>query len=97
MPEASPPLCTEHNECNICENCKALTSWWNRFKNIVDDLVKRSNHHNDCSKSVCPCLHKEKCKAQFPRDIVETTTVDPATGPLKIKKGRLGSIISLPF
>jgi len=87
MPEAPPPLCTERNDCNICDNCKALTGWWAKFKNIVDDLVKRSNRHNDCSKSVRPCLRKGKCKARFPRDIVETTMVDPATGALKIKKG----------
>ena len=87
MPEAPPPLCTERNDCNICDNCKALTSWWIRFKSIVDDLVKRSNRHNDCSKSVRPCLRKGKCKARFPRDIVETTMVDPATGALKMKKG----------
>ena len=85
MPEAPPPLCTEHNDCNICDNFKALTSWWARFKNVVDDLVKHSNHHNDCSKSVQPCLRKGNCKARFPRDIVETTMVDPATGALKMK------------
>ena len=87
MPEAPPPLCSERNDCNICDNCKALTSWWAQFKNIVDDLVKRSNRHNDCSKSVRPCLRKGKCKARFPRDIVEATMVDPATGALKMKKG----------
>src|ERR1700678_1131295 len=87
MPEAPPPLCAECNDCNICDNCKALTSWWARFKNVVDDLVKRSNRHNDCSKSVRSCLRKGKCKARFPRDIVETTMVDPATGALKMKKG----------
>src|SRR5271168_4236042 len=87
MPEAPPPLCAERNDCSICDNCKALTSWWARFKNIVDDLVKRSNRHNDCSKSIRPCLRKGKCKARFPRDIVETTMVDPATGALKMKKG----------
>jgi uncharacterized protein DUF6570/helitron helicase-like protein/PIF1-like helicase len=87
MPEAPPPLCTERNDCHICDNCKGLTGWWARFKNVVDDLVKRSNRHNDCSKSVRPCLRKGKCKARFPRDIVETTMVDPATGALKMKKG----------
>jgi uncharacterized protein DUF6570/helitron helicase-like protein len=40
MPEAPPPLCAENNECNICDNCKALTNWWDKFKIVVDDLVK---------------------------------------------------------
>ena len=87
MPEAPPPLCPERNDCNICDNCKALTTWWIRFKIVVDDLVKRSNRHNDCSKSIRPCLRNGKCKARFPRDIVETTMVDPVTGALKMKKG----------
>ena len=87
MPKAPPPRCPERNACDVCNNCKALTSWWSSFKSTVDDLVKRSNRHNDCSKSVRPCLRKGKCKARFPRDIVESTMVDPATGALKMKKG----------
>ena len=87
MPESPPPLCQERNDCNVCDNCKSLESWWARFKVVVDDLVKRSNRHNDCSKSIRPCLRNGKCKARFPRDIVESTMVDPATGALKMKKG----------
>jgi hypothetical protein len=51
MPEAPPPRCPERNACEVCDNCKALSSWWLQFKSIVDDLVKRSNRHNDCVKS----------------------------------------------
>ena len=87
MPEAPPPPCPDRNACDVCDNCKALKNWWSRFKSTVDDLVKRSNLHNDCSKSVRPCLRKGKCKARFPRDIVESTMVDPTTGALKMKKG----------
>ena len=87
MPEAPPPRCPERNACEVCDNCKALSSWWLWFKSTVNDLVKRSNRHNDCSKSVRPCLRKGRCKARFPRDIVESTMVDPATGALKMKKG----------
>jgi hypothetical protein len=82
MPEAPPPLCIEHNSCDVCDNCKALTSWWTWFKGVVDDLIKRSNLHNDCSKSIRPCLRNGKCKAQFPREIVDSTMVDPETGAL---------------
>ncbi|KAF8158596.1 hypothetical protein B0H34DRAFT_656281, partial [Crassisporium funariophilum] len=87
MPEAPPPRCPERNACDVCDKCKALDSWWSCFRIVVDDLVKRSNRHNDCSKSVRPCIRKGKCKARFPRDIVESTMVDPATGALKMKKG----------
>ena len=85
IPE-TPPQCPDHNACNVCDNCKALTSWRSCFKVTVDDLVKRSNKHNDCSKSLRPCLREGKCKAQFPRDVVEFTMVDLTTGALKIKK-----------
>src|SRR6202789_881803 len=47
MPEPPPPRCPKRNACDDCDNCKALTSWWSRFKSTVDDLVKRSNRHND--------------------------------------------------
>ena len=87
MPEAPPPRCPERIPCDVCDNCKSLTTWWSLFKSTVDDLVKRLNIHNNCSKSARPCLRKGKCKARFPREIVESTMVDPATGALKIKKG----------
>ena len=88
MPKAPPPHCSERNACDVCDNCKALTTWWSHFRSTVDDLVKRSNLHNDCSKSIRPCLRKGKCKARFPRELVESTMVDPATGALKMKKKR---------
>ena len=50
MPKAPPPHCSERNACEVCDNCKALTTWWSHFRSTVDDLVKRSNLHNDCSK-----------------------------------------------
>ena len=28
MPEAPPPRCPERNACEVCDNCKALSSWW---------------------------------------------------------------------
>ena len=65
MPEASPPCCSERNACEVCDNCKSLTSWWSCFKSTVDNLVKHSNRHNDCSKSVRPCFEKESVKHNF--------------------------------
>ena len=56
IPEAPPSLCVKRNSYDVCNNCKALTSWWSWFKSVVDDLIKRSNFHHDCSKSVRPCL-----------------------------------------
>ena len=95
MPEPPPELCQE-KECSCCEKCSNVNSWWIKFRRTVDDLVMRSNGHscrmstkdrdgNDIRKG---CLNKQgKCKARFPRDIVEQTMVDPLTGALKVKKG----------
>jgi hypothetical protein len=97
MPESPPDQCHEQG-CKVCESCTKLDSWWIRFKRTIDDLVMHSNIHscrmttkdkngNDVRKG---CLNKEgRCKARFPREIVEQTMVDPLTGALKIKKGEL--------
>ena len=98
LPEAPPPICTEHSESdNMCSDCKNLTSWWARFRNTVDDLVFRSNVHN-CTRNLSSnektqkkdrptCINKQgKCKARFPRPLYEQTEVDPKTGALNIKK-----------
>jgi len=95
MPEPPSPKCQE-SACTSCENCKQLDSWKVRFRRTVDDLLFRSNvhscrmstkdkHGNDVKKG---CLNKQgKCRARFPREVVEQTLVDPLTGALIIKKG----------
>ena len=96
LPDAPPPLCKTYN--NNCNECKSLTSWWDRFKNTVDDLILHSNVHN-CGRNLSngektprkdrpSCINQHgKCKARFPREIFEQTEVDPKTGALNVKKG----------
>jgi hypothetical protein len=48
-------------------------------------MTTKDRNGNDIRKG---CLNKDgKCRAQFPRDVVEQTLVDPMTGALIIKKG----------
>ena len=78
---------------------KKLENWWDNFKYTVDDLILRSNVH-DCGKNQSTknektpkkdrptCINKQgKCKARYPRPLVEQTEVDPKTGALNMKKG----------
>lgn len=95
MPEP-PPLRCKKKTCNNCIECIANSAWQAKFEQIVDDIVLRSNvhkcrmtvkdkHGNDVRKG---CLNKQgNCKARFPREVREQTTVDPLSGALRIKKG----------
>jgi hypothetical protein len=72
------------------------STWWEKFYNIVDDLLSCSNYHK-CQVSTLDkngrvnrkgCLNsKGQCRARFPREIVKETLVDPLSGALCIKKG----------
>jgi hypothetical protein len=96
LPDA-PPEPTDC-DCNKCESCENTASWWQNFKNTVDDLILRSNVHK-CRTSIPAdekkqkkerrgCINKHgNCKARFPRQTFEKTEVDPKTGALNIKKG----------
>ncbi|HMI78182.1 MAG TPA: helitron helicase-like domain-containing protein, partial [Ferruginibacter sp.] len=95
LPELPPPLC-KNGDCASCCNCENI-SWWDKFKNVVDDLILRSNVHNcrgnkgdekTAKKDRPSCINKHgNCKSRFPRTLYEQTQVDPKTGALNIKKG----------
>ena len=95
MPEPPPPLCED--QCNICHDCEALESWWDRFKYTVDDLIFKSNVHTCRTSSSSEkadkkdrpgCINKHgNCKARYPRQLFAQTEVDPKTGALNMKKG----------
>ena len=94
----SPDKCrdnTFHND--ICCDCQALETWWDRFRSTVDDLIFKSNVHTcrgqksdekAVKKDRPDCINKHgNCKARFPREVFEQTEVNPKTGALNIKKG----------
>jgi len=90
LPESPPSPCTNHVQ--ECSNCDDRLSWWQKFKNTVDDLLMRSNLHlhkvdkNGNDKSYC-LDSKGRCKRRFPRETFEQTMVEPKTGALNLKKG----------
>jgi hypothetical protein len=90
LPEQLPPLC-KHPKKDDCSRCKKQDSWWLTFKDTVDDILLKSNVHR-CGGGKNgrrpTCINKQgNCKARFPRQILESTEVDPQTGALNIKKG----------
>jgi len=96
LPDPPPPLCDTPGDA--CPGCQGLETWWDRFKQTVDDLVFRSNVH-DCTRNQSKgekankkdrptCINKYgNCKARFPRDVYPQTEVDIKTGAINVKKG----------
>ncbi|PBK59899.1 hypothetical protein ARMSODRAFT_898773 [Armillaria solidipes] len=66
--------------CADCLRRDSSTTWWEYFRRMVDAIVNKCNIHS--------CLDNrwKKCKARFPRKLVEESNVDPETGHLNIKK-----------
>ncbi|KZP10045.1 hypothetical protein FIBSPDRAFT_685621, partial [Athelia psychrophila] len=84
MPEMAPPAC-DISDCTGCVTCDALKGWWVRFKDVVNDILLKSNMHK-CKKT-CNVNGRLDCKARFPRDTFPHTLLDEATGALTMKKG----------
>lgn len=82
LPEPVTSKC--QNECGHCACCIDNRSWWTRFSTVVDDLLYRVNRHT-CSKR-CLANKYKSCKARFPREIVESTSVEMETGSILLKK-----------
>ncbi|KAJ3764372.1 hypothetical protein EV360DRAFT_31596, partial [Lentinula raphanica] len=83
-----------------CIVCKEYTEWYMRYQSTIDDLLFKSNLH-DCFRAFyadgtirnidkweVSCLNNKykKCKARFPRQVHETSHIDPDTGHLFLKK-----------
>ena len=90
-PDSPSSMCKlKHNAVdNNCKTCLQNSTWWQKFKNIVDDLILKSNVHccekglkNDGSDRIkkkfvgCRDNKWKKCKACFPRPIVKDSFVD---------------------
>jgi hypothetical protein len=82
LPELPPSLCKKGESASCCD-CESITSWWDKFKNVDDDLILRINIHN------CRGYKGNEKTARFPRTLYEQTQVDPKTGALNIKKGEV--------
>ena len=82
MPEPAPKKCNA--QCLQCEKCKENSKWWMNLWITFDDILYKSNRHQ-CSIR-CTANHTKSCKARFPRETREETTVDPETGSILLKK-----------
>ncbi|KII92307.1 hypothetical protein PLICRDRAFT_73499, partial [Plicaturopsis crispa FD-325 SS-3] len=97
---AQPPMpCIGKCESD-CPNCAVSKIWWDKYPHIVDDLLSKSNMH-DCTGHERGQMYKGKiaeyngcrankwgkCRARFPREVFESTMIDPETGALNMKKG----------
>ncbi|KIM34721.1 hypothetical protein M413DRAFT_38261, partial [Hebeloma cylindrosporum] len=97
LPDSPPTYCDGDHE-DTCKPCNRLQAWWDQFKVTVDDILSRSNIHN-CNRNLnkdgtrrkgasAGCMDNKwgKCKARFPRPTAPSTTMDPETGYLTMKK-----------
>ncbi|KAH6903745.1 hypothetical protein BKA70DRAFT_1110691 [Coprinopsis sp. MPI-PUGE-AT-0042] len=51
LPEPPPPICeSSHATSDACSSCYELTTWWQRFRYTVDDILLQSNVHTCQSK-----------------------------------------------
>jgi hypothetical protein len=95
----APPAVTCKCNSGKCGHCGVLNKWWTSFRQTVDDLLLKSNIHRcttnrnkdgsqNKSRSFTGCLDNiyGKCKARFPRELVQKTYIDEETGHIHLKK-----------
>ena len=97
LPTPPLPPCPKDHPNIVCPACIAYNRWWQYFESTVDDIISKSNIHN-CERGInkdgtfikkyASCMDNKfgKCKACFPRPIVEATEVDSETGAISMKK-----------
>ena len=99
LPVPPPSRCNQL--CGKCEQCKSFVDWCSAYQNEVNYLIPKSNvhrcldttsadkkggHAQPCQYVGCIDTTTGKCKARFPRPIVQKTEVDPETGAISMKK-----------
>ncbi len=82
LPIPPPAFC----DCikDNCVNCKLYTDWKDDYKSTLNDIIFRVNKHA-CSKNNCLKNIYNMCKARFPRQVFESSMVDPQTGAICMK------------
>ena len=99
LPQPPPDNCKI--VCRECYKCKSQVIWDKTYKQVVDDLILKSNVHR-CSDTASAdkasmrgkqhryvgCIDSKtgSCKARFPRQVYQKTEVDPDSGALNMKK-----------
>ncbi|KDQ49304.1 hypothetical protein JAAARDRAFT_97396, partial [Jaapia argillacea MUCL 33604] len=81
-----PPDECKKKQCVGCIKCKQIENWMKSFKETVNRLVYNLNRHT-CQIGRCKEAKSDAtCKARFPRDVQEHTTVDKESGYISMKK-----------
>lgn len=82
LPDSPPAIC----QCSIdsCINCKQYQDWKEDYNSTVNDILFRIHKHK-CSKEGCLKNKHNACKARFPRQIFDSSMVDPLSGAICIK------------
>ncbi|TFK59305.1 hypothetical protein BDN72DRAFT_905976 [Pluteus cervinus] len=97
LPLPPPETCTI--KCGTCDLCQSYNTWYTYYLNTTDDLISKSNIHKCASttnkdgtqnqgKQYRGCMDNKwgKCRARFPRELVQKTYVDEETGGLVLRK-----------
>ncbi|TFK57799.1 hypothetical protein BDN72DRAFT_746249, partial [Pluteus cervinus] len=80
LPLPPPERCSMN--CGLCDLCQSYNTWQTCYVTTTDDIVSKSNIHK------CGCMDNKwgKCRARFPRTIVDKSHVDDESGGLILKK-----------
>ncbi len=81
LPDPPPAFCN----CSLdsCIPCKVYQDWKDSYKDTLNHILYRANRHT-CSKTNCRNKYNT-CKSRFPRQIFESSMVDPETGAICMK------------
>ncbi|TFK58586.1 hypothetical protein BDN72DRAFT_745341, partial [Pluteus cervinus] len=79
LPLPPPEKCSL--SCGICDLCQSYNTWLTCYLTTTDDIISKSNQYTGCMDNKWG-----KCRARFPRALVEQTHVDEESGGLVLKK-----------
>ncbi|TFK65380.1 hypothetical protein BDN72DRAFT_737008, partial [Pluteus cervinus] len=85
LPLPPPEKCSVN--CGTCDLCQSYNTWYSCYVTMTDDIISKSNIHK-CGKQYTGCMDNKwgKCRARFPRIIVEKSYVDDESKGLILKK-----------
>ncbi|EPS95059.1 hypothetical protein FOMPIDRAFT_1107569, partial [Fomitopsis schrenkii] len=78
LPSSPDPL--------VFTNDSLLGQWFRDMQAESDDIVFRSNQHSQTHSKGCKRITSSVCRARYPRELFDSTVVDPDTGAIRFKK-----------
>ena len=80
----TPPPSKGSHLNSKCRFQEKVTTWFKTFKEEVDTILYKSNHHS-CSRGGCKKNKHKSCKACFPHEIRATTEVSSSDGYIELR------------